>query len=323
MSCTAEEKLHLRTASDISENSPDPLQYWIQTERWRREYFEQDSQVREDFERGKLLKEFEQRDWLQEHFLKEPFRSMHSFHPFQYLFARKKSSSFLCHKNSKFSLQTPSNQLPQKVKSAQYRTVEYEIGLKKKSSYMCKFNDNDISENIKILCKNLLKVTQALSQNSLFHDDLFKKTCEKIWNRNEAMIIWDISSLIVSFAQTLVTYGVTHLNHLYECINKDWNSVISFYDICLQPDHSVRFRQSAFTEKQLKKLKSFVSKIEFKALIYFIVITQIYFLFLICKIKCSTTALNVADQQNIHSITVVVKALVKLFRFVKCKKELY
>jgi len=62
LSCTAEEKLHLRTASDISENSPDPLQYWIQTERWRREYFEQDSQVREDFERGKLLKEFEQRD---------------------------------------------------------------------------------------------------------------------------------------------------------------------------------------------------------------------------------------------------------------------
>jgi len=67
-SCTVEEKVHQGPASDTNENGPDPLQYWIQTGRWRKEYFEQDSQVREDFERGKSPEEFEQKDWLQEHY---------------------------------------------------------------------------------------------------------------------------------------------------------------------------------------------------------------------------------------------------------------
>jgi hypothetical protein len=47
-----------------------------------------------------------------------------------------------------------------------------------------------------------------------------------------------------------------------------------------------------------------------------------YFLFLICKVKCSAIALNVADQQNAYSITVVVKGVVDFFKLVKCKKEL-
>ena len=58
--------------SDVSEGI-DPLQHWIKTGKWRKEYFEQDSQVREDFERGKSSEEPAQWDWLQEHYTKEPF----------------------------------------------------------------------------------------------------------------------------------------------------------------------------------------------------------------------------------------------------------
>lgn len=42
-----------RAVTDINGNCLDPLQSWIQTGRWRKDYFEQDSQVREDFKRGK------------------------------------------------------------------------------------------------------------------------------------------------------------------------------------------------------------------------------------------------------------------------------
>lgn len=91
--CAAEEKLHTKAASDTNGNSPDPLQYWIQTGRWRKEYFEQDRQVREDFERGKSPEELEQRDWLQVHDAREPFKPMHGFHYLGHLFARKRSSS--------------------------------------------------------------------------------------------------------------------------------------------------------------------------------------------------------------------------------------
>ena len=43
--------------------------------------------------------------------------------------------------NLKDSFETPSDQLLQEVKSAQYRTIEYEIGLEVKGSYICRFND--------------------------------------------------------------------------------------------------------------------------------------------------------------------------------------
>lgn len=100
---------------------------------------------------------------------------------------------------------------------------------------MREFDDDDIPENIKILCENLLGAAQALPQDSLFRDNLFKKTCEKIRNRNEAMVIRDIGSLIVPSAQMLATYGATHLDYLYECVNEGWNSIIPFYGTRPQP----------------------------------------------------------------------------------------
>ena len=316
--CTAEEKLYQEAASDTRKSSTDPLQYWIRHGRWRKEYFEQDSQVREDFERGKSPEEFEQRDCLQEHCLKEPLRSMHGFHHLQHLLARKKSSSSLRHKNSESSLQTPSDQLPREIKSAQYRTVEYEIGLEKKGSYMCKFKDGCKQEHL----EGLLYSEQTVPRDSLFRNDLFDKTCEKIRNRNEAMVIRDINSLIVPSAQMLATYGATHLNHLYECVNEGWNSAIPFHGTRPQPDYSVGFGRSAFTEEQLKKLEPFVGEIGSKAFTYFMATTRMYFPFLTCEVKCGAAALDVADRQNAHSMTVAIKGVVELYRAVKREKEL-
>ena len=317
--CTAEKYLHREAASDTPESSTDPLQYWVLNGRWRKEYFEQDSQVREDFERGKSPEEFEKRDWLQDHCFKEPFRPMHGFHHLQHLLARKKSSSSLRRKNSGSSLQTPSDQLPRDVKSAQYRTVEYEIGLEKKGSYMYKFKDGCKQEHL----GGLLYSEQTVPRDSLFRDDLFDKTCEKIRNRNEAMVIRDISSLIVPSAQTLATYGATHLDHLYDCVNEGWNSAIPFHGTRPQPDYSVGFGRSAFTEEQLNKLEPFVGEIGSKAFTYFMATTRMYFPFLTCEVKCGAAALDVADRQNAHNMTVAVKGIVELYRAVKREKELH
>ena len=48
-----------------------------------------------------------------------------------------------------------------------------------------------------------------------------------------------------------------------------------------------------------------------------------YFPFLTCKVKCSAAALNVADRQNAHSMTMAVRGIVELFRLVKREKELH
>jgi len=248
LSCTAKQELYLEAASDTSESSPDPLQYWIQNGRWRKEYFEQDSQVRDDSESGKSPEEFVERDWLQEHYLKEPFKPMQGFHHLHHLFARKWSSSPLRRKNSESSFQTPSDQLPREVKSAQYRDPEYEVGLAAKGSFMDK-SDLDITDDSRSLCRRLLQSVQTVPQDSLFRDDLFEKTCQKIRTRNEAIVIRDIGLLIVPSAQALATYGATHLNHLYESVNEGWNSAIPFHGTRPQPDYSVGFGRSAFSDQ--------------------------------------------------------------------------
>ena len=138
------------------------------------------------------------------------------------------------------------------------------------------------------------------------------------------MVIRDIGLLIVPSAQTLATYGATHLNHLYETTNEGWNSVFSFplNKTPPQPDVSVGFGRSAFTQVQLNKLKPFVGEPGSKVITYFMATTRMYFPFLTCEVKCGAAALDIADRQNAHSMTVAVRALVELFRSVKREKEL-
>ena len=308
-------------ATDIGDSSADPLQYWIQNGRWGKEYFEQDSQVREDFEKGKIRGEFEERDWLQEHCLKEPFRPMHGFQHLRHLFARKRSSSSLRRKNSESNIQTPSDQLPREIKSAPYRTVDYEIGLEKKGSYMCKSKEGCKQEPLgELRCSK-----QTVPPDSLFRDDLFDKTCEKVRNRNEAMIIQDITRLIVPSAQNLAIYGAKNLGHLYECVNEGWNSAIPFHGPRPQPDYSVGFARSAFTEEQLGKLEPFVGDIVYGSGLtsFFMATSRMYFPFFTCEVKCGAAALDVADRQNAHSMTLAVRGVIELYKAVKREKELH
>lgn len=322
----ASKRLRTSPACKISEVSIDPLQNWVQTGKWPKEYFEQDSQVKECFEKGKSLKELGQRDCLREHYTRESSRAMRPFTHLHHLFARKKSSSSLDRKRSQSSLQTSSDQLPREVKSARYRNPDYAIELEDEGSYMREFDDDDdnIPKNVRDLCRTLLETEQMVPEDSLFRDDLFRKTCRKIQDRNETMVIRDIGLLVVPSAQTLATYGATHLNHLYETTNEGWNSIFSFplHKTRPQPDFSVGFGRSAFTQEQLDKLKPFVGEPGSKVITYFMATTRMYFPFLTCEVKCGAAALDIADRQNTHSMTVAVRALVELFRSVKREKEL-
>ncbi|KAL8909885.1 MAG: hypothetical protein Q9171_004798 [Xanthocarpia ochracea] len=89
-----------------------------------------------------------------------------------------------------------------------------------------------------------------------------------------------------------------------------------------QPDFSVGFGRSAFTQEQLNKLKPFVGEPGSKVITYFMATTRMYFPFLTCEVKCGAAALDIADRQNAHSMTVAVRALGELFRSVKRGKEL-
>jgi hypothetical protein len=98
---------------------------------------------------------------------------------------------------------------------------------------------------------------------------------------------------------------------------------VSYYGPRPQPDYSIGFGRSAFTDDQLKKLTPFVGEISDTYTSYFMATWQIFFPFLTCEVKCGTAALDVADRQNAHSMTLAVRACVELFRLVNREKELH
>jgi len=153
-----------------------------------------------------------------------------------HLLARKKSSSSLCSKRSEGSSDVPSSttlsdQKPREVKSAPYQDARYKTILETKGSFMSK-SELGITEASKILCQTIFKKEQIVPQESLFRDDIFDKTCEKIQDRNEARVVQDITRLIVPSAETLATFRAKHLEILVESVNEGWNNSIPITKTC-------------------------------------------------------------------------------------------
>ena len=126
--------------------------------------------------------------------------------------------------------------------------------------------------------------------------------------------------MIAPSAETLATYGVVHLDNLIEGVNERWIGNIAVEGPRPQPDYSVGFRRSAFTDEQLKKLDPLIGSVFETSL--FIITYRIYFPFFTCEVKYGASALDITDRQNAYSITVAVRALIELFRLVKREKEL-
>ena len=289
----------------------NPLEYWTLTKRWPKEYFEQHSQVKEDLE---------QDSWLEEQ-MENPIQDIKyvEVNGFRLPCPIRKAPTSVRRKQSDSSLNSSGDQTNREKKSAPYRTVRYTTLLEGKGSYMYK-SDLGITKGSKDFYSRLLGLEQAVPMDSLFRDDLFEKTCRRIEDRNEARVIQDIARLIVPSAETLATYGATQLDRLIEGVNEGWTGNIAVEGPLPKPDYSVGFRRSAFSDEQLKKLDKLIGSVFENSL--FVATYRMYFPFFTCEVKCGTAALDIADRQNAHSMTVAVRALVELFRSVKREKEL-
>ncbi|KAL7919229.1 hypothetical protein ACQKWADRAFT_323180 [Trichoderma austrokoningii] len=142
-------------------------------------------------------------------------------------------------------------------------------------------------------------------------------------NRNETRVIRDISLLIVPSAETLANYGAEHLNILIDSTNEGWNNCMPLTSTRPQPDYSVGFRREAFTKDQLDKLSPFVGNFTAGDQSYFMATYYMYFPFLTCEVKCGGSALDIADRQNAHSMTLAIRAIIELFRLVGREMELH
>lgn len=279
-----------KTAARDSENKKgDPINYWIQKGIWPEEYFEHDINM------GVPL-------------------------------ARKKSEVPLLRQvletNTVTSIQDTED------KSAFYKHPSYVAWLEDRGSFLKEFRQG-IKDDSEDKCQILLNTKQTVPRESdtLFRDDLFQDACEKLLDRNEARVINDIARLIVPSAETLTTYGANHLEHLIVGMNERWNESIPLITTAVrpQPDFSVGFRRSAFTEDQLKRLQPLIGNVfaATKFSSFFLATWRMYFPFFTCEVECGLGGLDIADRQNANSMTIAVKGVVELFRFVKREKEIH
>ena len=152
---------------------------------------------------------------------------------------------------------------------------------------------------------------------------MFLKFYQQRQHINEVMIVRHISTLIVPSPTILVGFGAEHLERLVESVDAGWNSSISLTGTRPQPDFSVGFARRAFTRNQLDKLSPFIGDFLAGDLSYFMGTGYMYFLILTCEVKCGTVGLDIADRQNVHSATLMARAVFELFRLVKREKEVH
>ena len=301
------------TEKHTSTTVADPLQSWVLNETWPPEYFEPDDRAREEL--------LEHDSWREEIMAQPSIPDVQYVerNGFRYPLPVKKAPASLRRKQSDSILTGSSDQKNRESKSTPYRDLRYATLLAAKGSYMDK-SDLGIANTSLSSYKTLLSSDQTIPTDSLFRDDVFEATCRSVQDRNESRIIRSISPYIAPSAEHLAIMGATKLKCLIENVNEGWTGSIPVEGPRPQPDYSVGFRRSAFTEKQLNRLDPLIGSVFDTS--FFVATYRMYFPFLTCEVKCGAAALDVADRQNAHSMTIAVRSVIELYRAVKREKEL-
>ncbi|KAI4241304.1 MAG: hypothetical protein L6R40_004610 [Gallowayella cf. fulva] len=208
-------------------------------------------------------------------------------------------------------------------KSAPYKHPSYMLVLEKEpGSYKDNFKLG-IGEDSKTLRQSLLDTKEHIPENTIFRDDLFDDTCKRLEGKNEARIFKDCHPLMVPGVETHALLSTNpDLNVAVESVNEGWNNSIPVTKSSPQPDHAVGFGRAAFLDHQLQKLQPFLGD-PYLSSSYFLGTYYMRFPFLTCKVKRGSAGLNIADRQNLHSMTLAVRGIVELFRLVNRAQELH
>ena len=296
------------------------IHHWRQTGTWPKKYFEADEKTRAFFTR-----DLDEEPWpldLIGMSCIDPGAGLEGAGLIRALLARPRSNNALrpVQSASGSGLSTPSDQRPREQKSAAYQSARYETLLATKGSHMRKERQGPIEES-RTLCRILLEEEQPVPKESLFDKEIFEDTCEDIRNRNEAKVIRDIAPLIVPSPRSSIPGRPKSFDsRLVETVNEGWNNSIPFQGPRPQPDYAVGFDRSAFSKEQINKLQPFVGELTDTS--FFMATYFMYLPFLTCEVKCGATALDIADRQNLHSMTLAVRGVVELFKLVSRESEL-
>ena len=167
---TADVEITKDVVEQLDNTCPDPVQYWTQTKRWPKGYFEQDSQVREDLERD---------SWPEEQMAESNHVVQYvEINGFRYPQPIRKVPNSLRRKQLNSSLTSSDDQTNREAKSTPYQNTRYAILLAAKGSYMEK-SVSGITDTSRTWCKTLLNSEETVPIESLFGMIFSKKHVSK------------------------------------------------------------------------------------------------------------------------------------------------
>ncbi|KAK2732721.1 hypothetical protein FQN55_003942 [Onygenales sp. PD_40] len=217
-----------------------------------------------------------------------------------------------------------------------YANKNYETYLETKGCFMYE-NVNSIDPASHSTCRKLLRANPPIPRDTVFDIGVFELTCRRVQTKNKTGLIRLIGELIVPSAESIIDYGQNAYPYLVVSVDEAWDCSIPLDESqqllgdlpCWQqfqlprpqPYYAVGFTRQAFTETQLQKLAPFIGIVGDTSL--FMGTEYMFFPFMTAEVICGKAALDLADRKNMHSTTLSVRGVVRLFRLVKRENELH
>lgn len=194
------------------------------------------------------------------------------------------------------------------TKNSIYRNPRYAMVMESKGSYMRQSDSGPLPSEQELYDELQKEVTQP-PDDPLFEPQRLQKLRALLQERSELRICIDLHSRLVPSAEILSLLYPNKFENLVEGHNDQWSDAIVFYEKKPQPDRTVAYRPSAFTDTERRKLgiTPGVASI-------FTTREGMMFPFFTSEVKCGKEALMVADHANINSMTIALRAVVALYR---------
>ncbi|KAL8684082.1 MAG: hypothetical protein Q9224_006632, partial [Gallowayella concinna] len=239
------------------------------------------------------------------------------------MLARRRSVASLRRKRSEESLGTSVTPSDLPTNDAPYRHPNYHFLLEREAGSFLDEYEQGITQASESFCQLLLDSDQAIPKDTIFRDDIFGRVCRRLRGKNEARIFKDCTPLIVPGVETHeLVRANPNLDVAVESVNEGWSCSNPITKPRPQPDYAVGFSRDAFSDDQLQRLAPYLA--DPSSTSHIMGTYYMLFPFLTCEVKSGGSAgLDIADRQNLHSMTLALRGIVELFRLVHRAAELH
>ena len=164
-----------------------------------------------------------------------------------------------------------------------------------------------ISEESRKLCEELKTISRTTIKPIIYPSETIYRVVNQCKDRNEAIVLRDITPMIVPPITSLYFGGNDNLEHVIDEVNANWDIRCVLAGPRPRPDLAVGLSSTAFTFDEINKLNCYAAIDNWARFT-----DNMYFPFLMCEVKCAEGGLDAADRQNMHSSSIALKALIKI-----------